>query len=93
MIKLNIILTGSTGFIGKSVLKKLSCSSNNVITIGRSKTCDYIVDFSLSNCSQKLSQLPDFDVFIHLAACVDLNTTNNVKHNAINVLSTSVILN
>lgn len=34
---MNILITGSSGFIGKSVLEKLSKSNNNILCINRSK--------------------------------------------------------
>ena len=61
-MKIKILLTGSSGFLGKYILNFLENENYEVIKVGRSLTSDINIDLSLN----KLSKI-DVDYVIHAA--------------------------
>lgn len=59
--KLKILVTGSDGFIGKALVKKLLSLDNTVIQADKNTGTDLTI-------KNKVDSLPDVDVVIHLAA-------------------------
>lgn len=94
----NIVVTGSSGFVGKVLIKKLSSLGFNVIALDVDDPCvenvNYIKcdigsDFEYSNF-----EIPGGSVFVHLAA---LSTDTQCKQNpsmamAVNLLGTQRVL-
>lgn len=62
MVK-NILLTGSTGFLGKEILSFLEKSNHKVDTLGRSKKNTICCDFS----SEVARLEKNYDVLVHVA--------------------------
>lgn len=63
----NLLLTGASGFLGSSIRNKYESSDWNVITLGRSNSCD--VHWSLGSRAIDIRQLPkEVDRIIHCAA-------------------------
>lgn len=68
---MNILLTGSTGFIGKSLSAALKCTSHNLISVVRSHaTNSQVVIPDIDGDTDWTNILPGIDVVIHLAARV-----------------------
>ena len=61
--KLNILITGGTGFLGRHLLKRLSNDSKNTITIVNTSNCNLLVKENLLDLNDK-----SFDIIYHLAA-------------------------
>lgn len=69
---MTIVLTGSTGLIGKKILTKLK-EKNNIITIGR-HDCDYILDIANEDNMKELeSKIKECDVIVHCAAKISFD--------------------
>ena len=78
---MNILLTGSTGFIGQNVLKKLISEDHSVTCILRKNSNineDHLKCYKIfyeNNCKLKTEEFEKIDCIIHLAT----HFTNNHK--------------
>ena len=59
---MRILLTGSSGFVGKNILFHLQQNKYNIITIGRNDSNNIYYDFN-----SIINNLPDFEIVIHAA--------------------------
>lgn len=59
---IHLLLTGSTGFLGKVILEQLKSTSNSVKTLGRGEKVDVQADLGAS-----IPELPPFERVIHVA--------------------------
>ncbi|KAB7664664.1 UDP-glucose 4-epimerase family protein [Plesiomonas shigelloides] len=67
---MKILLTGSTGFIGKHILKSIK-EPNSVVVLGRNRPSDYFgefIEYDLKNMSDMRLHIRGVDVVIHSAA-------------------------
>lgn len=67
---MKILLTGSTGFIGKHILKSIK-DPNSVVVLGRNRPSDYsgeFIEYDLKNMSDMRLHIRGVDVVIHSAA-------------------------
>ena len=95
---MNIILTGSTGFIGQEILKTLSFLGHNIYSISKSEiSCFHSSDFEkhlIIDLSGDLSELKELlgqaDVFIHCAG--DASFGNGRHYNSQNFEPTRKII-
>lgn len=88
---MNVLLTGSSGFLGKYIHRYLHSEGFNIITIGRSPSNHINVD--LSKNQPFLSS--DINTVIHAAGCAHINlNTKSVKdlHYQVNVIGTKNLL-
>ncbi len=72
---MNILVTGANGFVGKSLVKRLLTTNNQVIASVRKlprlqQDCEYRLTDSLEKNTDLSSTLKDIDVVIHAAARV-----------------------
>ncbi|MGL5109871.1 MAG: UDP-glucose 4-epimerase family protein [Vibrio ordalii] len=67
---MKILLTGSTGFVGKHILKEID-KTNSVVVLGRNRPDDYsgeFIEYDLKNMPDMGLHTQDVDVVIHSAA-------------------------
>ena len=90
-MKRRILITGGSGFIGSEVKNCLNDSSFQILSIGRSKNEDIVID--LKNPELK-SVVEDFlpDVVCHFASGTNIARANENKEKEFNdtVLSTKI---
>jgi nucleoside-diphosphate-sugar epimerase len=84
---MNILLTGATGFIGKSLSSVLEASSHNLISVVRSQvSTPHVIVPNIDGDTDWSNILPGIDVVIHLAARVhvmresSLDASNLYRH-------------
>jgi len=87
----NVVVTGATGFIGRSCCKCLVSNGFDVIRVGRSKADDIYCDLMDPDSVWRLSHLPAYKAFIHLGAHVGLDGSILEDMYVPNVLSTALI--
>lgn len=78
MSKKRVLVTGASGFIGKSVLNMLKGTSCTAIPLMRKQMGfenEIIVDFCDEGFQKRLQSLPRVDVIVHLGAKVSLGQT------------------
>jgi nucleoside-diphosphate-sugar epimerase len=84
---MKVLVTGSAGFIGQAVVKKLTAAGHQVAGLDKSpgtasdNQCDILDAARLSNIVQGLSP----DAVIHLAARIDIDETAGLEGYAANV--------
>jgi nucleoside-diphosphate-sugar epimerase len=88
MVK-TILLTGCTGFRGSIIGKKLR-EQFNVVTLGRSKTCDYIVDLSIWDGSLILEH--SIDAIVHVAGLAHNKAHSSGEMRRVNVSAVDFLL-
>jgi nucleoside-diphosphate-sugar epimerase len=71
---MRILLTGSSGFVGKNILFHLQQNKYNIKTIGRNDSNDIFYDFN-----SILNNLPDFEIIIHSAGKAHVLDESNFK--------------
>ncbi len=89
---MKILITGSTGFVGRHLLPLLNEANHNVIHLVREPkgfVQEYVWDFE----SDILDQIPASEVVIHLAAYADFTTTLKKKIYKVNTISTIKLAN
>ncbi|MEE2714660.1 MAG: NAD-dependent epimerase/dehydratase family protein, partial [Verrucomicrobiota bacterium] len=62
---MRILITGGSGFIGRSLQRSLRARGDSVVTLGRDSRSDFQWDFSNAPINPKA--LADIDAVIHLA--------------------------
>ena len=78
---MDILVTGSEGFIGKSLVKKLNELGHNVLGIDKASGIDL-------TCKDSVKSLPDVDILIHLAA---FNGTKYFYTNPFDVITNNIL--
>ncbi len=70
---MNILVTGTTGFLGSALIKYLNDKKLNVFGISHSRSSHKITKISLNNFKllEKFLSKNNFDVVIHLAAMIE----------------------
>ena len=86
-----IVLTGASGFIGRSCYNELVDRGCHVLRAGRNAGDDIFCDLSRPSSVLGLRDASDYDVIIHLGASVGIGSTSLEEMYAINVLSTAII--
>lgn len=100
---MNVLVTGATGFIGATLVRRLLKEGNTIGVLSRDETkLDtsfkekvkiYKADISdLASLEFSLSSINDVDVIFHLAACIDYSASKE-KLFQVNVEGTSNLLN
>ena len=82
-----ILITGSTGFLGKHIMKELKAKP---VTLGRSSQCDIVIDLS-----REIPSLPKVDLVIHAAGkahCVPKTESEKQSFFYVNVKGTENLL-
>ena len=98
MTKLNILITGATGFIGHAFLARLDKEQHNVFVLARSKPADFLMsgiqDFYEQDLNVPFQLNIPFDYVFHLAACNFTNVGQATKqqYQAINVEGTKNLI-
>ncbi len=89
----NIILTGSTGYLGTEIKKFYKNKGDKIFTIGRHPSSDYIIDFNNPSDIENFYNLNKIDKIIHCAAINETEHSNNIwlTYN-INVTFTRLLL-
>lgn len=91
MKKKSVVVTGSSGFVGKYCCRCLEKSGFNVISAGRSGDNAIYLDLSQPRTILNLESLPDFDAFIHLGAHIGWDGASIQNMYSSNVLATALI--
>lgn len=65
----SVLVTGSTGLIGRAVVALLQAERRRVVTLGRAANCDYRMNLSQEGL-QLAEKIPRPDFVVHLAAPV-----------------------
>ena len=86
-----IIVTGASGFIGRSCCACLRRHGFDVVRVGRSNSDDVYCDLACPESFSSLSNLPNFLAFVHLGAHVGLTDTSLEEMYLPNVVSTALI--
>lgn len=87
---MKILLTGSTGFLGKYLYRNIS-QKFQVFTLCRTRTCDFLCD--LTHCIPNFNQ--DFDIIIHAAGKAHTIPKSDIEKKSfydINVIGTNNLL-
>jgi nucleoside-diphosphate-sugar epimerase len=74
---MTILLTGSTGFVGKHIFQNLNEKGYKIKTIGRNVSNDILYNFNLI-----LKNLPDFEIVIHSAGKAHILDESYSKNNS-----------
>jgi nucleoside-diphosphate-sugar epimerase len=78
---MNILITGSNGFIGSYLKSNFAKNGDNVISIGLSENNDIKIDLSKKHYTLK----GDFDLIIHCAGIVhSVSHSNKIDHSLLN---------
>ena len=86
-----VVVTGSSGFIGRYCCVCLRSNGVDVIRVGRSNSDDVYCDLACPESLSSLSNLPNFMAFVHLGAYVGLSDTSLEEMYLPNVISTALI--
>jgi nucleoside-diphosphate-sugar epimerase len=86
-----VVVTGSSGFIGRYSCACLKRNGFDVLTVGRSNSDDVHCDLSLPESLSKLNSLPPYKAFIHLGAHVGWDGSSLEDMYLPNVISTALI--
>lgn len=88
---MRILITGSTGFVGRYLVKLLENNNYQIHRIVRAKKGypnEHIWDFS----GNIPSYIPECEIIVHLAAYVDFGTSFNYEQYLVNTISTLRLL-
>lgn len=64
-----VLITGSTGLVGKAVINHFQAMGITCLSIGRDNRCNYVIDLSQENLDLAAT-IPQPDCVVHLAAAV-----------------------
>jgi len=87
---MKILITGSTGFVGKHLVQCLEKSGHELVHLVRGKKGfdqEFVWDFK----SSIPDNMPLCQIVIHLAACVDFNKNLNIEQYMVNTVSTAIL--
>jgi nucleoside-diphosphate-sugar epimerase len=87
----NVVVTGASGFIGRSCVTHLRQKGFCVLVAGRQKDADIYCDLNQLDSVLSLHEVKDIDIFIHLGALVGWSGASLGDMYAPNVLATALI--
>lgn len=82
---MKILITGNTSIVGKSLIKKLKEKNHTLYTLGRNSQADIYMDLSSDENWNNIDN-QEFDLIIHCAASLGMDSVNNVKTNVLGSL-------
>lgn len=92
-----ILITGTTGFVGSNLLKKMNQRDDfDIFPLVRRKTGlpnDIILDFCDDSFSQAINSFPHVDVVVHLGAKIGFDGNTKSAFFVPNVLTTAELVN
>ena len=86
-----VVVTGASGFIGRSCCASLMRNGFDVLRVGRLNSDDIYCDLSLPESLLNLNSLPSYTAFIHLGAHVGWDGSSLEDMYLSNVISTALI--
>jgi len=92
-MKKRLLITGATGFVGKTLLNRISKSNNfDIYSLVREKSGfpnEIILDLGSDSFKKAIDDFPDVDVVIHLGAKIGWDGSTKAQLFAPNVLATA----
>ena len=88
-----IVITGASGFVGKSSVERFKILGYDVVCAGRNKSDEIYCDLSDPKTCLSINDISDIDGIVHLGARVGFDGSSLDQLFAPNILSTAIIAN
>lgn len=86
---MRVLITGITGFLGKEIKKHYLMNGDEIISIGRSKYNDIVIDFFDFDVTELANNIGHVDTIVHCAAVNEVEINKSIDQTyAINVVLT-----